>query len=123
MTPKEKEALEKARAAGVPFPAFYPMPYALGFRSIVVGQTIYDFTWAEKFPGWDENGFASDEDRKKIEEFFSKHNMLYFVSHRGRRFQGFYLTKEKAEKAVEEFNIRHFTVAAMSDNPKYPVLI
>lgn len=109
---KELEAYKNAKDKGVPFSDDYKLPYQLEYTTRVAIAIM-----GVKFHRMKFNDFCaySVDQLPKI---------MYRVVCEGEvPMSDWYASKQTARKLMESFNVRHFKVASLSDNPKCPVLL
>ena len=123
-TPAVQAAMQKAIDRGVSFSPSYPLPYTVSAYS-TRGTNVYSFFWEKDPFTRDEHGFVlnRDEEAAAVDAQLAKQPEVYCVNCNHHRSSGFFFSKEEAEALAEAKNIRHFEIAAMSDNPKFPVLV
>lgn len=119
----EKESKDKAAAAGVKIPENYEPPYTLAFESklAVIESGVSSIFHFEDLEG---------------KKFFSHHDQFEGMPRQFWRVviwdqdgegcwvgTDWFQDKRKARRAMEQFNVRHFNIMAMSTNKDCPVLI
>ena len=122
-TPRILAAKQAAMDAGVPFSDSYWEPYQVKTVSTVGKDPYFDFDHAVDPFRRDKDGCTThyEEDHAA---YCAGVTELHCVEFGGRnRFGGFHKTYDGAFEAAQGLNERHYRVAAMSENPKHPVLL
>ncbi len=112
-----QEAKSKAIRAGVPFNNSYIPPYCIKSAS-TIGKTPFDFSFEKGEQPYDP--YNADGWKDKMG---TARQPVFAVFCLDNRFSGYFFDENKAKSLRDSLNIRHFNVAAMSENPKNPVLL
>ena len=107
--PKKVElAKENAIKNGIIFSKNYIPPYnVVGFSTM--GKTALDFSW--------------EGEKYRTENIGHPKQFVYCVFYFNERFSGFFSSKNDAKKTRDDLNTRHFNIASLSNEKKFPVLI
>lgn len=119
-TESEKEAKADAIAAGVPFPASYALPYLV---EMIDEEIRKDREWHVPTFRFSWHGEENREYWNEFPKEFYRVVVMAAEPNECHPVTNFFRSFSEARKAAEELNIRHFRVAAMSENKQHPVLI